>query len=358
MKIFNLNEKLLNAVVEFIEKEDIVHKLNLKLNEIKNKKINISLFDRTYVNQFHFKKNIFSHEEEIFLNSVSIDYSYPYLNTYLNNGYCLNIVDSLGIYQDYYYKLLKKSTKSEIFYEENLKMEYAVYLDYNVLLRFEEYKEKIKEILKENEKLFLVYSDIHIAEILCIEESNEKKETISKVCLTVEKYINNILIKDSRIYKIDFIKLLKPLKNLSTFLKIVRIIKVLEYSDLDYGFYNKDDITNKIIDFIKKQKITSEVLNNMTLEEIFEKYPFLQSQFYELSKTEEFSPIFSIMLFMDCIGYNKDKKFRTMISSFFDELHLEYAIKAKYFITKDKILGKKASEIFKYLKVDTKVYII
>lgn len=358
MKIFE--ERLIKEVIGFIEKENIISKLNTRLNEIKFKKIDNTLLDKNFIDSFEFKKEIFSDKEKKIILSTTND---SYSKKYINNRNTFSVLDILGIYMNVASIVFVKNNKNnndlkiDLFKEENLKMENAIYLDYNIFLRFEEYKEKIKKLLEENSNSFLVYSDMHTAEISCIEESKEKDETISKIYLTIKKDVCNTLIRDDGIYKADFTKMLN-LAEKQPILKISRIIKVLEYSSLDYNFYSENDPTNKIVKYIKENKLTPIILNNMTLDEIFKKHTSLEEYFLTLSKNKEFTPIFSIMLFMDCIGYKKDKEFKTIISSFFDELHLEYAIKTKFFVTRDKLLGKRAEEIFRYLKSGTKVCIL
>ena len=215
----------------------------------------------------------------------------------------------------------------------------------------------INNFLDKN-KSFLVYSDIHTGEIANIKENEFKSKTILEIKKANDEIINNVLVRDDGLFKADFFKALNIAEE-NPVLKICRIIKILECHKFDYNNYPKNDPTNSIIKFIRENKIESYTLNNMTLSDIFEKYNFLFECFCKLKNNfEKDRIVFVIMLFMDCIGYRTDKKFRTNISSFFDELHLEYAIKAKFFITRDRKLGERAKEIFNFLKSKTKVIIL
>lgn len=355
----SLEQKFIQEIKIFVETNKIIDKLNDKIDNIKKNKIDISLISEDFLENFNFKKVIFSDEEKKKLNSFKQGKYSEYIKTFINNGNSLFIVDVLAIYMIYMGERFKEESLDLIMNisESNLNITKAIYLDFNILLHFSDFKEEIDTILKENNG-FLVYSDIHTGEISCIPENENKHITISKIKKINKTYINNIQIRDNGLFESDFSKTLEISKR-QPILRIARIIKVLEHPKFDYKCYSENDPSNKIIKFIKEEKIDSKYLNNMSLNEIFRKYNFLFKCFCELKENfEEDRIIFVIMLFMDCINYRVDKKIKTFISSFFDELHLEYAIKTGIFITIDKILGNRAIEIFKYLNVKTEVKIL
>ena len=359
MKISILENRFLHEIKEFVEMNHIINVLSNKIDEIKDENLDISFLDKEFLKNFHFKKDIFS-VKEIEILSLTYNGEYEiYIKNFIVNENFIFITDVLSIYLIYITKKFIKNNPHLMMeiYKSNLKISDATYPDLNILTHFSRLKEEINNFLEEN-KSFLVYSDIHTGEIANIKENEFKSKTVLEIKKANDEIINNILVRDDGLFKSNFLKALNIAEK-NPVLKICRIIKILECHKFDYNNYPKNDPTNLIIKFIRENKIESYTLNNMTLSDIFKKYNFLFECFCKLKNNfEKDRIVFVIMLFMDCIGYKTDKKFRTNISSFFDELHLEYAIKAKFFITRDKKLGERAKEIFSFLESKTKVIIL
>ncbi|MEJ6469890.1 hypothetical protein [Fusobacterium nucleatum] len=359
MKTSILEDRFLYEIKEFVEMNNIINILSDKIEQIKDENLNISFLDKEFLKNFHFKKDIFS-IEEIEILSLTYNGEYEiYVKSFIDNKNFIFITDVLSIYLIYITNKFKKNNPHLMMeiYKSNLKISDATYPDFNVLTHFSELKKMINNFLDKN-KSFLVYSDIHTGEIANIKENEFKSKTILEIKKANDEIINNVLVRDDGLFKADFFKALNIAEE-NPVLKICKIIKILECHKFDYNNYPKNDPTNSIIKFIRENKIESYTLNNMTLSDIFKKYNFLSECFCKLKNNfEKDRIVFVIMLFMDCIGYKTDKTFRTNISSFFDELHLEYAIKAKFFMTRDRKLGERAKEIFNFLKSKTKVIIL
>ena len=212
----------------------------------------------------------------------------------------------------------------------------AIYLDYNVLQDFENNKNVINQLI--NEENFFVYSPIHAEEVI---RATEKKDYIlqkKKVTDIISKYFSNILVieQDDKVYKEEFENSIERAIN-NPIQRIVDIVKVLDFYELSPS-PTRDDIKN----YLNQVKVNNIILNNLSIPEILTKFPKLKEYFDDIMKnTLTFnSPINSLFSFLDYIGYFSEKNTKRFKSSFYDCLHVEYAEGTKYFITKDKKLGK------------------
>lgn len=324
-----MNENLLNEIADYFEKNNI-----LKILEDEFKKFEKIKLNEENINKF---KN--------FIEGIE--------NKMKNFGIKIPLYPSLIIYGCY----TTKNQKQENYIRKSLSSKNknnAIYLDYNILQDFENNKNVINQII--NEENFFVYSPIHAEEVIRAKEEKDCIAQKNKVSNIISKYFFNtlVIVKDNSIYEEEFENSIKRAIN-NPIQKITDIVKVLDFYELSPS-PNRDEIKN----YLNEKKLTNTILNNLSITEIFNKYPELKKYFDNIIRVTSFSnslisPFFS---FLDYIGYFSEKDSKRFKSSFYDCLHVEYAEGTRYFITKDKKLANRAKAIYNFLDIETGVYFL
>ena len=217
----------------------------------------------------------------------------------------------------------------------------TIYADFNTL-------GKIEEDLKNNlfifdkDKFEFIYSPNHLEEVYR---------------MNVDEY------RDMRIHTITVLtrnNLILPLYNKLSFntedpsYSYNRVIRNLKISDLAEEKRELDVEKRKI--YLPENINLSKTINNVL--DVFSVIPKERINF----KTEKFKNldelrncIYSMYQLFDDYGYYVDKKKRTIKSSAYDIEHIIYATKCDYFVTDDKNCFKRAEQIFRKIKCNTKV---
>ena len=217
----------------------------------------------------------------------------------------------------------------------------TIYADFNTLGKIEE-ELKNNLFIFDKDKFEFIYSPNHLEEVYR---------------MNVDEY------RDMRIHTITVLtrnNLILPLSNELSFntedpsYSYNRVIRNLKISDLAEEKRELDVEKRKI--YLPENKNLSKTINNAL--DVFTVIPSERINF----KTEKFKNleelrncIYSMYQLFDDYGYYVDKKKRTIKSSAYDIEHLIYATKCDYFVTDDKNCFKRAEQIFRKIKCNTKV---
>lgn len=365
-RIWYLMDSFEKELNKFIKENNILEKVNDLIMSLEFSKEN-----KDKLEEFSFRKKIFSEEEFIFLNS--------YISS-VNKYYSIDILISL------FYKYIQKkslniteicmfmaalsfnkfSSSNNNFNKQiilDISKDELVYIDFNIISYWMKndnnniLKIELDNFLKKN-NLKSTISSIHAEEYVrtsYLKVSEEKRNTILQELKTFHKdFCNNILVDENeKVFKEDIEYSIHRAQksNISRYVEIVKITEL---------FQNQNIIKIKTrlekLGYLSDKKIKNR--NFQTLKEILEDSQLMKF-FNELKKNllSNLNPIFEINLFCEIIEYHNDKKQKKKKSAYYDELHLEMASGCYALITADKKFAQKAFQIFKYFEIKTKIYL-
>lgn len=274
-------------------------------------------------------------------------------------------VKKIHVYLDYniYDRLAKGFIKDDILKNSNVKVHLSVghAEEYYKALKNDKNKENV-EILNKvfNEMTSLTpYGILNPSKTKIINKNEKFTESIKRV----EKY-------DTRDIVIENGKNLNKIQKQSVDLYVEKNDKVMNYSNLSIDdIWEQEEIIEKLSEFpeyIEKYK-------DETFIQIAKLYGYraakdicninyngflLQKDCYD-SLQQNYALLECVIEFLhnllgEC-GYKRDKKERTSISGIHDVQHSIYATYCDYFISEDKSFSKRASAIYKFLGIKTKI---
>ena len=217
----------------------------------------------------------------------------------------------------------------------------TIYIDFNTLGKIEK-QLKDSNFIYDKKNYEFIYSPNHLEEVYRMNIDDYRDMRIHTITVLTN---NNVIL---------------PLNNKLSFYtedpnySYHRVINNLKISEL-VEEKRKLDVERRNIFFPKNQDL-SKTINNAA--DVFAVIPKESITF----KTEKFKNldelrncIYSMYQIFDDYGYYVDKKERTIKSSAYDIEHLIYATKCDYFVTDDKKCFKRAEQIFKKIKCNTKI---
>ena len=217
----------------------------------------------------------------------------------------------------------------------------TIYVDFNTL-------GKIEDELKNNQFIFdkdnyeFIYSPNHLEEVYRMQIDDYRDARIHSITVLTNNNLILPLHKKLSFYTED------PNYSYRRVTSNLRISELVEEK-------RKLDVERKNI-FFPENKNRSKTINNAV--DVFEEIPKERITF----KTENFKNldelrncIYSMYQLFDDFGYFVDKKERTVKSSAYDIEHVIYATKCDFFVTDDKNCFKRAEQIFRKIKCNTKV---
>ncbi len=283
------------------------------------------------------------------------------------------------------------------FYSKAVTIEFnkAVYLDFNIYSKYESepgIKINIDEII-ENSDIKIVCSPVHLEEILRMNnEENEsiRLDSIKKLTKGLSIVVNDgklIFCNDDLDGRFYAVKKYADLNNAAEERNCIRIevreqlfnkyvddnsLKHIGNTTLEAMVYNNNPATgekmneslpdeselNNILSYIGSSNRSIKDYHNIMNNEVV--------TFYSIrTAIDSIASVFNVLGFRaDKVNrkndsfakypiYHKDN-YRTIRSGYYDNDHLSFATKCKYFVTLDRKLCARANEIFKYLGCETK----
>lgn len=364
-RIWYLIDRFEKELNKFIKENNILEKVNDLIMNLEFSKEN-----KDKLEEFSFRKKIFSEEEFIFFNSyissvnkdssinilISLVYKYIQKESLNITEICIFMAtlsfDKFSLSNNNFNKqIILDISKDELVYIDFNIISYYMKNDNNVL------KNKLDNFLKKN-NLKSTISSIHAEEYVrtsYLKVSEEKRNTILQELKTFHKdFCNNILVDESEtVFKenVDYSIHRAQKSNISRYVEIVKITELFQSQNII-----KIKARLEELGYLSDKKIKNR--NFQTLKEILEDSQ-LMNFFNELKKnlSSNLNPIFKINLFCEIIEYHSDKKQKKIKSAYYDELHLEMVSGCYALITADKKFAQKAFQIFKYFEIKTKIYL-
>lgn len=235
----------------------------------------------------------------------------------------------------------------------------TVYLDFNIINDYGKdhiVKEKIDQIVLES-KIFFIYSPVHIEELCRMKNVYEEKNCLKNITkITNDREILN------HGGKLEFcIESVYDCEN-----RVRKNINLL-YAGEDLRFVRSNDKKVFHPEYLGEQH--TRMVNNCNISDFnddeLNKILSTVSSFRSIEeyrnsdeKLDDFNYISealrSLYNMFDILSFNYDKNEKTIRSGTYDIEHLVYSTKCDYFVTKDKKMLKRAKEIFRVLRLNTK----
>lgn len=234
-----------------------------------------------------------------------------------------------------------------------------VYLDQNVLSLYaqdEAVKSKINH-LKESCKFIFFYSPSNLEEIYKISDLDQKLFVVS----ALSELTRNIVILPDGNTNSFFIEDpfygLKRIENHEGSTEALEELKLISSRDRKM-YLAKYDTTEHKQDIANNQS----VFESLTNEEFGELVSLSYSSLYDkkcfsniTSRAEALHAVYTLSNMLDLLGYKVDTKEKTQKSSLHDIEHIIYGLDADLFVTNDRKLQARATQIYRFMNVDTKV---
>ena len=266
----------------------------------------------------------------------------------------------------------------------------TIYLDFNVYNLYEK-EDKIIDFfanLIKRKEIAIVYSNVHLEEILRM--NNEKKELTRVESIQTITGGKNIKINRDR-------KLVMCIENTKK-----RLQDIKRYRSMNDAAEVRECIVNEKREYLDHNEQRDKAVGSSSLEQIINNSLLGDKRNFDLPDEDDLNfvlkqvgglkddiqqlknmlsggedefgqinaAIVSLARLLNWIGLNGDKitkknstnavypiygkdSFRTIRSGYYDSEHLSFAVSCRYFVTTDKILYKKAKEIYKFLGVKT-----
>jgi hypothetical protein len=218
----------------------------------------------------------------------------------------------------------------------------------------------------------IVYSPIHINEIVRMDKNNKKENVfIQRRLKTISHITKNVInmVNDSRfiLCQMDPSLLIDRALNNKNIFVAYEEYYLQSYKDINIYFNN--NLTEKHRKEINSRKNNILVnlfdgnyfANNETLKLVY--YSNLLNKnfsniiFEGLSFDEKYDIILGLFQIVNLLSFRSERSDKKIKSSFYDANHVLYASNCDKFITNDRKLYFKAKEIYDFLRIKTKVYL-
>lgn len=311
------------------------------------------------------------------LDELLIDFDILNFFIYFYNLKNIEIKDLNKLIEIIYYikKTYKKQNYPLTFVEQKEKLENLAYLDFGVIDNYEEFKNELEE-LKKNNQIKYVTSHIHAEELLKREMGKKVEKNFLK------KFYNNLeILTDSLMvlphgnkFKRNIVKEnIRAVKKRCNYDNLIMtdILTFIYIKEFYKQFQNKlECIYDKINIRINSCNSLDDIINieKNVFEKILTSIPLLKEENIAILKQQiqknhiDYflldNTIYELTNFFNFIKYKSDTKNQKIMSSNSDRSHICMAANLKYLITTDSRLEKRATVIYNFLNINTKVILL